>query len=50
VIAEGDKDVYRWIATATHEGSDERIAVTGKEVIAPGITKSAYCRPLMSRM
>jgi hypothetical protein len=43
LLAEGDEDVHRWIATATHEESDENIAAIGKEVTVLGITRSAYC-------
>jgi steroid delta-isomerase-like uncharacterized protein len=38
MIAEGDKVVYRWTATGTHQGEDMGIAATGKRVTLTGIT------------
>jgi steroid delta-isomerase-like uncharacterized protein len=38
MIAEGDRVVYRWTATATHTGAFKDAIATGKAVTMPGIT------------
>lgn len=38
MIAEGDKVVYRWTATGTHQGKFLGVAATGKPIKITGVT------------
>jgi len=38
MIAEGDKVVYRWPATGTHQGEFLGVAATGKPIKITGVT------------